>query len=55
MSTTLLPDAERVLDIGVRRAVDCLRAGGTHDDAVRILIVAGAAASLIQTEAERLE
>jgi len=40
----LLPTADHVLDVGVRRAVDALRDGRSVEDATRILMVAGVAA-----------
>lgn len=55
MSADLLPTADHVLDVGVRRAIDALRAGRPVAEVERILIVAGVAAELIQTDAPGLD
>lgn len=51
----LLPGAEHVLDVGVRRALLLIRRGHPHEDVERVLLVAGAAAVLIDGERERLD
>lgn len=45
--TTLLPSAEYILDVGIRRAVRILREGGNREDAERTLSLALAAAVLL--------
>jgi len=53
--SALLPDAEHVLDVGLRRAQMVLRQGGTAEDAEVVLLVAGTAADLLdETQRERL-
>lgn len=51
--TRLLPSAEHVLELGVRRATTMIQ-DDRYPDALRALAVAGAAAELIQSEAETL-
>lgn len=51
--TRLLPSAEHMLDLGIRRAVAMIRIG-RPDHALRALLVATQAAELIQSEAETL-
>jgi hypothetical protein len=51
--TTLLPTAEHVLELGIRRAITLVREG-RGDDAMRTLLVAGSAAELIQMDADDL-
>jgi hypothetical protein len=55
MTTHLLPDAEHILELALRRAEGFVRAGQVGD-AIRCLEVAVAAADLIQDmEAEDLD
>lgn len=49
----LLPTAEHVLELGLRRATQMIR-DDRYDDALRTLAVAGAAAELIQSDAHAL-
>jgi hypothetical protein len=55
MSTPLHPAAEHTLDVGVRRAVALLHAGRPVEDAERVLMVAGAAAMLLDADRETLD
>lgn len=52
--TVLLPTAEHILELGVRRAGEMIREG-RGEEARRAMMVATAAAELIQLDADELE
>jgi hypothetical protein len=54
MSTPLLPDAERALEVGIRRAIDRIDSGDLPG-AQRALTVALDAAELLDAERETLD
>jgi hypothetical protein len=55
MSTPLHPGAERIIELGVHRALLLIRRGHPLVDAERVLTVATAAAMLIDAERETLD
>lgn len=50
MSRRMLPAAEHIVDVAVRRAVRLLREGRPVEDATRALVVGAQAAALVESE-----
>ena len=51
----MLPTAEHLLQVGLKRATEALSHGWPVEDVARILVVAGYAADLVQVDAAALE